>query len=140
MDYGFTQTGNAVQGVINLHDKQRGGIYGAALQMASCLTNRQVSRWVTAQGRPITGHCSTRPLSPGPRERSTASKEGKGTAWPASSTRQQTSAAGVNLRTSTALRLPAFGDLPELVRLVEQSMRPVAPLAAPDGEAEARAA
>ena len=44
MDHGFVQTGNAVQGLINLHDKQRGGIYGTALQMASCLTNRQASR------------------------------------------------------------------------------------------------
>lgn len=50
MDHGLVQTANAVQGVINLHDKQRGGIYRTALQMASCLPNRQVSRWVTPQG------------------------------------------------------------------------------------------
>jgi hypothetical protein len=31
----FTQTGSAVQGIINLHDKQRGGINGTPLQMPS---------------------------------------------------------------------------------------------------------
>ncbi len=83
MDHGFVQTANAVQGVINLHDKQRGGIYGTALQMASCLTNRQVSRWVTPQG-PV----DNRPqFDPAKFVRSkgtlySLSKEGKGTAGP----------------------------------------------------------
>ena len=67
--HGFTQTSNAVGGVINAPEKQRGGVYGTALQMASCLTNRQVARWVTPQGdegraapvrpgsiRPLQGH------------------------------------------------------------------------------------
>jgi hypothetical protein len=45
------QTSNAVGGVINAPEKQRGGVYGTALQMASCLTNRQVARWVTPAGR-----------------------------------------------------------------------------------------
>lgn len=83
MDHGFVQTANAVQGVINLHDKQRGGIYGTALQMASCLTNRQVSRWVTPQGP-----ADNRPqFDPAAFVRSkgtlySLSKEGKGTAGP----------------------------------------------------------
>jgi type IV secretory pathway TraG/TraD family ATPase VirD4 len=83
MEAGFTQTGNAVQGVINLHDKQRGGIYGTALQMASCLTNRQVSRWVTPQGP-----ADDRPqFDPAAFVQSkgtlySLSKEGKGTAGP----------------------------------------------------------
>jgi hypothetical protein len=34
----------------NAPGKQRGGVYGTALQMASCLTNRQVARCVTPRG------------------------------------------------------------------------------------------
>lgn len=49
-DHGYAQTANAVGGVVNAPEKQRGGVYGTALQMASCLTNRQIARWVTPQG------------------------------------------------------------------------------------------
>ncbi|QOT19810.1 type IV secretory system conjugative DNA transfer family protein [Paenarthrobacter sp. YJN-5] len=80
---GFTQTANAVGGVINAPEKQRGGVYGTALQMASCLTNRQVARWVTPNGEN-----DTRPqFDPAGFIRSkgtlySLSKEGKGTAGP----------------------------------------------------------
>ncbi|WP_427136663.1 type IV secretory system conjugative DNA transfer family protein [Pseudarthrobacter sp. S9] len=81
--HGFTQTSNAVAGVVNAPDKQRGGVYGTALQMASCLTNRQVAQWVTPQGS-----TDTRPqFDPAEFVRSkgtlySLSKEGKGTAGP----------------------------------------------------------
>lgn len=81
--HGFTQTSNAVVGVINAPDKQRGGVYGTALQMASCLTNRQVAQWVTPQGA-----ADTRPqFNPAEFVQSkgtlySLSKEGKGTAGP----------------------------------------------------------
>ncbi|MEW1812574.1 TraM recognition domain-containing protein [Pseudarthrobacter phenanthrenivorans] len=81
--HGFTQTSNAVGGVINAPEKQRGGVYGTALQMASCLTNRQVARWVTPQGEK-----DERPqFDPAAFVRSkgtlySLSKEGKGTAGP----------------------------------------------------------
>ena len=81
--HGFTQTSNAVGGVINAPEKQRGGVYGTALQMASCLTNRQVARWVTPQGDK-----DERPqFDPAAFVRSkgtlySLSKEGKGTAGP----------------------------------------------------------
>lgn len=81
--HGFTQTSNAVSGVVNAPDKQRGGVYGTALQMASCLTNRQVAQWVTPQGA-----ADTRPqFDPVAFVRSkctlySLSKEGKGTAGP----------------------------------------------------------
>lgn len=81
--HGFTQTSNAVSGVVNAPDKQRGGVYGTALQMASCLTNRQVAQWVTPQGA-----SDTRPqFDPAAFVRSkgtlySLSKEGKGTAGP----------------------------------------------------------
>lgn len=45
--HGFTLTANQVAGVVNAPEKQRGGVYGTAQQMASCLTNRQVAAWVT---------------------------------------------------------------------------------------------
>ncbi|UOD83455.1 type IV secretory system conjugative DNA transfer family protein [Paenarthrobacter ureafaciens] len=80
---GFLQTANAVGGVINAPEKQRGGVYGTALQMASCLTNRQVAQWVTPQGEK-----DNRPqFDPAAFVRSkgtlySLSKEGKGTAGP----------------------------------------------------------
>ncbi|BCW86452.1 hypothetical protein NicSoilE8_41250 (plasmid) [Arthrobacter sp. NicSoilE8] len=80
---GFIQTANAVGGVINAPEKQRGGVYGTALQMASCLTNRQVAQWVTPQG-----DADARPrFDPAAFVRSkgtlySLSKEGKGTAGP----------------------------------------------------------
>lgn len=81
--HGFDLTADEVAGVISAPEKQRGGVYGTAQQMASCLTNRQVLRWVTPQGedddRPqfdphefVRGHGTLYSLS----------KEGKGTAGP----------------------------------------------------------
>ena len=80
---GFIQTANAVGGVINAPEKQRGGVYGTALQMASCLTNRQVAQWVTLQGDTDTRD----QFDPAAFVRSkgtlySLSKEGKGTAGP----------------------------------------------------------
>lgn len=48
-EHGFALTADQVAGVISAPEKQRGGIFGTAQQMASCLTNRQVARWVTPQ-------------------------------------------------------------------------------------------
>ena len=49
---GYDLTADQVRGVITAPEKQRGGIYGTAQQMASCLTNRQVAAWVNPQGEP----------------------------------------------------------------------------------------
>ncbi|GAA4193450.1 hypothetical protein GCM10022219_15250 [Microbacterium oryzae] len=49
-DHGFALTADQVAGVVSAPDKQRGGVFGTAQQMASCLTNRQVAAWVTWQG------------------------------------------------------------------------------------------
>ena len=81
-DHGFPLTADQVSGVVTAPDRQRGGIYGTAQQMAACLTNRQVARWI----------------SPGPDDQRpqldvvdfvrrggtlySLSKEGKGTAGP----------------------------------------------------------
>lgn len=47
--HGFTLIADQVAGVITAPDKQRGGIYGVAMQMASCLTNRRIAAWITPQ-------------------------------------------------------------------------------------------
>jgi len=45
-DAGFPLTSQQVAGVIAAPDKQRGGIYGTAQQMAACLTNRKIAEWI----------------------------------------------------------------------------------------------
>ncbi|MFJ8195267.1 type IV secretory system conjugative DNA transfer family protein, partial [Streptomyces sp. NPDC096094] len=41
---------DSVRGILLAPEKQRGGVYGTARQMASCLRNPQVARWVTSTG------------------------------------------------------------------------------------------
>lgn len=80
----FTLTADQVAGVVDAPEKQRGGVFGTAQQMASCLTNRQVAAWVT----PLRGGVDERPqFNPEAfvREGGTLyslSKEGRGTAGP----------------------------------------------------------
>ena len=80
---GYDLTADQVRGVITAPEKQRGGIYGTAQQMASCLTNRQVAAWVNPQGEP-----DLRPqFDPAAFVRDggtlySLSKEGRGTAGP----------------------------------------------------------
>lgn len=71
-----------VQSVLQAPEKQRGGVYGTAQQMASCLTSRQVAKWVNPSGK------ETRPqfvpsdfIARGGTLYS-LSKEGKGSAGP----------------------------------------------------------
>ncbi|MEE6289299.1 TraM recognition domain-containing protein [Georgenia sp. MJ173] len=49
-EHGYSLTADQVAGVVSAPEKQRGGVFGTAQQMASCLTNRQVAHWVTPQG------------------------------------------------------------------------------------------
>lgn len=83
--HGYTLTADQVRGVINAPEKQRGGIFGTAQQMASCLTNRQVAAWVN----PVGGNMDDRRPQFDPvafvRDGGTLyslSKEGRGTAGP----------------------------------------------------------
>lgn len=83
-EHGFTLTSDQVAGVVSAPEKQRGGVFGTAQQMASCLTNRQVARWVTPDGP-----ADDRPqMSPDDFVRAdggtlySLSKEGRGTAGP----------------------------------------------------------
>lgn len=79
----FTLTADQVAGVVDAPEKQRGGVFGTAQQMASCLTNRQVAAWVTPRGV-----ADTRPhFDPAGFVRDggtlySLSKEGRGTAGP----------------------------------------------------------
>lgn len=80
---GYELTADQVAGVVFAPEKQRGGVYGTAQQMASCLTNRQVAEWVTStsvadQRRQFSAEAFVR-------EGGTLyslSKEGRGTAGP----------------------------------------------------------
>lgn len=80
---GYIQISEQVEGVIGSPDKQRGGIYGVARQMANCLTNRNVLQWIT----PLDNYDSRPQLDPkefvqGRNTLYSLSKEGAGTAGP----------------------------------------------------------
>ena len=53
-DHGVTLTADLVAGVVSAPEKQRGGVYGTAQQMAACLTNRQITSTASR------GRCGTR--------------------------------------------------------------------------------
>lgn len=82
--HGYTLTADQVAGVVTAPERQRGGIYGTAQQMAACLTNRAIAHWIT----PPADTSIWRPhFNPAEFVRSTGtlyslSKEGRGTAGP----------------------------------------------------------
>lgn len=85
-EHGFTLTADQVLGVVMAPDKQRGGVFGTAQQMASCLTNRQVAAWVTPAGGSRAGD-RRRHFDPAGFVKDggtlySLSKEGRGTAGP----------------------------------------------------------
>lgn len=82
-DHHFDLTADQVAGVIAAPEKQRGGVYGTAQQMATCLTNRTIAAWVTPQGDndPRPQFSPERFVRDGGTLYS-LSKEGKGTAGP----------------------------------------------------------
>jgi type IV secretory pathway TraG/TraD family ATPase VirD4 len=82
-EHDFRLTADQVAGVVSAPEKQRGGIYGTAQQMAACLTNRAVARWVTPQSaldqRP---HFDPETFVRASGTLYSLSKEGRGTAGP----------------------------------------------------------
>lgn len=78
----FPLSADQVAGVIDAPDKQRGGVYGTAQQMASCLTNRAVLRWVTDDGSTHRRHFDPHTFVRGSGTLYSLSKEGRGTAGP----------------------------------------------------------
>lgn len=70
---------------LNQPDRQRAGIFGTALEMVSCLTDRSVGRWITPAGS--SGSTGRPEFSPGEFVRGTEtlyslSREGEATAGP----------------------------------------------------------
>ncbi|WP_160050114.1 MULTISPECIES: type IV secretory system conjugative DNA transfer family protein [unclassified Nocardiopsis] len=49
-DHGFPLQADGLSGIIEAPDKQRAGVFGTAMQMANCLTNRRIAAWITRQG------------------------------------------------------------------------------------------
>jgi hypothetical protein len=95
-DHGYPLNATALLSVINAPEKQRGGIYGTAQQIASFMTNREAMRWVTPPGAPApdappaneTGGGARREFHPHEFVTTTTatlyslSKEGRGSAGP----------------------------------------------------------
>ncbi|WP_085528372.1 type IV secretory system conjugative DNA transfer family protein [Kocuria massiliensis] len=78
----YIQVSQSVNGVILSPDKQRGGVFGTARQMASCLTNRSVLRWITPQGQDHRKEFKPHEFVRGRNTLYSLSKEGAGTAGP----------------------------------------------------------
>lgn len=69
-------------GIIRAPEKQRGGVYGTARQMASCLTNRQVATWITPNGSHRREFSPDAFVAAGGGTLYSLSKEGRATAGP----------------------------------------------------------
>lgn len=116
-DGGYVQMAQSVDGVIQSPDKQRGGVFGTARQMASCLTNRGVLRWITPDGdRDARPQFDPATFVQGRNTLFALSKEGAGTAGPlVTALTVATVEAGEELavRQGGRLRLPMVGMLDE---------------------------
>jgi len=94
--HGYALRAAALRAVINAPEKQRGGLYGTAQQIASFMTNREAMRWVTDDHSPPHAASSTNPWLAAARRREfdphefvktsgtvySLSKEGSGSAGP----------------------------------------------------------
>lgn len=80
--HGYDQMADSVSGQVNGESRRRDSVYGTAAQMASCLKVRAIAQWVTRKAARTRGRSSTRTVSCAAPTRSTASKEGRGTAGP----------------------------------------------------------
>ncbi|GMA33652.1 type IV secretory system conjugative DNA transfer family protein [Litorihabitans aurantiacus] len=49
-EHGFPRTADALYGIVNTPDRERGSIFSTARRMAKCLTNRSIDPWITANG------------------------------------------------------------------------------------------
>jgi conjugative transfer gene complex protein len=82
-DHDYSQMAENVEGMIFAPDRQRGGIYGVARQMANCLTSQAVLRWITpdsvVERRP---QLVPQDFVQGKNTLYSLSKEGAGTAGP----------------------------------------------------------
>ena len=51
-DHDVPMTAEQLSGIMSTPDKERGSIYSTARRMAACLTNRQITAWITADTSP----------------------------------------------------------------------------------------
>lgn len=83
--HGYELVADNVSGVVNSPEKQRGGVYGTAMQMVSCLMSRQIAPWITPRkgdGPDPRRHFDPREFLAGKGTLYSLSKEGKGSAGP----------------------------------------------------------
>ena len=82
-EHGWRQEADSVMSVIGQHEKYRGSVYSTALEMARCLKNRTIARWVNPDGpddpRP---QLNLEEFVRGTNTLYALSKEGAGTAGP----------------------------------------------------------
>lgn len=82
-DAGYPQIAQNVDGIISAPDKQRGGVFGVARQMANCLTSAAVLKWVTPpEEGEVREEFNARDFVRGRNTLYLLSKEGAGTAGP----------------------------------------------------------
>lgn len=125
---GYSEMADSVRGHIYAPDKQRGGVYGTARQMASCLTNQAVLRWITPQGP----HDTRKQFDPhefvkGRNTLFSLSKEGKGTAGPlvtALTVAVVDAAESLAVKEGGRLRLPLVAMLDEAANVCRWSELP----------------
>ncbi|MGW1785909.1 type IV secretory system conjugative DNA transfer family protein [Streptomyces sp. NPDC002143] len=79
---GHAMSADGLAGVINAPDKQRSGIYGVAQQMASCLVNPEVNRWVTPPADEYAGEFDPHEFVRGGGTLYSLSREGRDSAGP----------------------------------------------------------
>ena len=80
---GWTLQAAAVDGVVHAPERQRGGVYGTALEVVSFLTSRQAATWVTPQpGRDHRPQFDPEAFVAGPHTLYSLSKEGEGSTGP----------------------------------------------------------
>jgi type IV secretory pathway TraG/TraD family ATPase VirD4 len=79
---GHAMPADGLAGVINAPDKQRSGIYGVAQQMASCLVNPEVNRWVTPPADEYAGQFDPHAFVRGGGTLYSLSREGRDSAGP----------------------------------------------------------
>lgn len=82
-DAGYRLIADQLEGVIGAPDRQRGGIYGTAQQMASCLTSSSLAPWITPDPRdPGRRRFDPHEFVRGGDTLYSLSREGQGTAGP----------------------------------------------------------
>ncbi|WP_260465148.1 type IV secretory system conjugative DNA transfer family protein [Arachnia propionica] len=81
-DGGYPLIADLVAGVVFAPERQRGGVYGTAQQMTSCLTNQEIAQWVNPGGGETRREFRPENFVRDGGTLYSLSKEGRGTAGP----------------------------------------------------------